>query len=146
MPEGFPPLTLGNQRVLCVVSQKSPGKLVPVMEAFYHSLWVDGNAKIGQPEEFTPILEGVLGKSGAQEILQAVSYNFQVLGGIVYRVCAHSDRQTKQKPSRFCHPTQNKLTGRVPLVFPGLNAPIQRAKPRASGALIISARWPTSWV
>ena len=71
-PEGFPPLTLATERALCAVSVKSPGKLIPTIEALYHSFWVQGNAKIGQVEGFTPVLESVLGKDGTQEILQAV--------------------------------------------------------------------------
>jgi 2-hydroxychromene-2-carboxylate isomerase len=70
--EGFPPLTLGTQRALCAISQKLPNKLVPTIEALYHSFWVQGNAKIGQPEGFGPVLESVLGPSDAQEILKAV--------------------------------------------------------------------------
>lgn len=72
MPEGFPPLTLAAQRVLCAISIKSPEKLVPVVDAFYRSMWVDGNGKIGSPEGFGPILEGVLGKNAAQEIMAEV--------------------------------------------------------------------------
>lgn len=72
MPEGFPPLTLAAQRVLSAISLKSPEKLVPAIDTFYRSFWVDGNAKIGQPEGFVPVLEGLLGKNGAEEILKAV--------------------------------------------------------------------------
>ncbi|KAB8239719.1 putative 2-hydroxychromene-2-carboxylate isomerase [Aspergillus alliaceus] len=71
-PEGFPPLTLATGRALCAVSLKSPGKLVSTIEAFYDSFWVQGNAKIGQVEGFTPVLEKVFGKDGAQEILGAM--------------------------------------------------------------------------
>lgn len=70
--EGFPPLTLGTQRALCAITQKQPNKLVPIIEALYHSFWVQGNAQIGKPEGFGPVLESVLGKNGAQEILTAV--------------------------------------------------------------------------
>ena len=72
MPEGFPPLTLAAQRVLSAISLKSPEKLVPAIDTFYRSFWVDGNAKIGQPEGFVPVLEGLVGKNGAEEILKAV--------------------------------------------------------------------------
>ncbi|KAL4890955.1 thioredoxin-like protein [Aspergillus ambiguus] len=72
-PEGFPPLTLGTQRALCAISQKLPNKLVPTVEALYHSFWAQGNAKIGQPEGFAPVLEKVLGKTDAQEILSAMN-------------------------------------------------------------------------
>lgn len=65
-------VTLPAQRALCAIAQKRPNQLVPAIEAFYRALWVDGNAKIGQPEGFGPVLEKVLGQSGAQEILQAV--------------------------------------------------------------------------
>lgn len=73
MPEGFPPRTLGVQRALCAISHKSPAKLPSVIEALYRSFWVTGNPKIGEPEGFTPVLESVLGKQDAQEILAAVS-------------------------------------------------------------------------
>lgn len=71
-PEGFPPRTLGVQRALCALSLKSPAKLPTVIEALYRSFWVDRNAKIGEPEGFTPVLERVLGKQETQEILSAV--------------------------------------------------------------------------
>lgn len=72
MPEGFPPLTLAVQRVLCAISLNSPEKLVPATDALYRSFWVDGNSKIGQPEGFIPVLEGVLGKNAAEEVLKTV--------------------------------------------------------------------------
>lgn len=72
MPEGFPPLTLATQRVLSAISLKSPESLVPATDALYRSFWVDGNAKIGQPEGFIPVLEGLLGKNATEEILKAV--------------------------------------------------------------------------
>ncbi|KAG2420782.1 hypothetical protein HFD88_000396 [Aspergillus terreus] len=71
--EGFPPLTLGTQRALCAISQKLPHKLVPTIEALYYSFWVQGNAKIGQPEGFGPVLESVLGPTDAQEVLKAIN-------------------------------------------------------------------------
>ncbi|KAF9888736.1 hypothetical protein FE257_008311 [Aspergillus nanangensis] len=71
--EGFPPLTLSTQRALCAISQKLPNKLAPTIDALYHSLWVEGNAKIGQPEGFAPVLEKALGSTDAQEILQAMN-------------------------------------------------------------------------
>lgn len=71
-PEGFPPRTLGVQRALCALYGKSPAKLPNVIEALYRSFWVDRNAKIGEPEGFTPVLEKVLGKQETQEVLSAV--------------------------------------------------------------------------
>lgn len=71
-PEGFPPRTLGIQRALCALSQKSPAKLPTVIEALYRSFWIDRNSKIGEPEGFTPVLESVLGKKETQELLSAV--------------------------------------------------------------------------
>lgn len=44
-------------------------------DALYHSFWVEGNAKIGQPEGFLPVLERVLGKDGAGEVFKAVCLN-----------------------------------------------------------------------
>ncbi|BDD58571.1 hypothetical protein MAP00_003838 [Monascus purpureus] len=70
-PEGFPPLTLATQRALCAISLKWPDKFIPVTDALYHSFWVEGNAKIGQPEGFLPVLERVLGKDGAEEVFKA---------------------------------------------------------------------------
>lgn len=65
-------MTLAVQRVLCAISIKAPEKLVPATEAFYRAIWVEGNAKVGQPEGFVPVLEGLVGKNSAQEILAAV--------------------------------------------------------------------------
>jgi 2-hydroxychromene-2-carboxylate isomerase len=73
-PEGFPPRTLTVQRALCVVSQKAPAKLSSVIEAVYHSFWVQSNSKIGEPAGFTPVLESVLGQQATNEVLSAVSY------------------------------------------------------------------------
>lgn len=72
-PEGFPPRTLAVQRALCVVSQKAPAKLPSVIEALYHSYWVQSNSKIGEPAGFTPVLESVLGQQDTKDILSAVS-------------------------------------------------------------------------
>ncbi|KAJ5810297.1 2-hydroxychromene-2-carboxylate isomerase [Penicillium pulvis] len=69
MPDGFPIKTLAVQRALCSVAQKAPTKLASVIEALYHSLWVERNSKIGEPEGFAPILEAILGKQSTQEIL-----------------------------------------------------------------------------
>ncbi|KAL2006988.1 hypothetical protein VTN00DRAFT_8426 [Thermoascus crustaceus] len=71
MPEGFPPLTLGVQRALCAISLLSPHKLTSAIDALYHSFWVDANTAIGKPEGFMPVLERVLGKEGAEEVLRA---------------------------------------------------------------------------
>ena len=72
MPEGFPPLTLAAQRALSAISLKYPEKLIPTLEAFYGTFWVEGNSKVSQPEGFVPVLENVLGKNATQEVLQAV--------------------------------------------------------------------------
>ncbi|KAE8147701.1 thioredoxin-like protein [Aspergillus avenaceus] len=73
VPEGFPPVTLATQRALSAISLKSPGKLIPTIEALYDSFWAQGNIKIGQLEGFSPVLEKVFGNSGAQEILKAMN-------------------------------------------------------------------------
>lgn len=70
-PEGFPPLTLGVQRALCAISLRSPTKLTDAVDALYRSFWVDSNTAIGNPEGFMPVLEKVLGKEGADEVLKA---------------------------------------------------------------------------
>lgn len=72
-PENFPPLTLATQRVICAVSAQSESKTIAVLDALFHSFWVDGNGKIGQPEGFMLVLEQVLGKDDAAQFLQAVS-------------------------------------------------------------------------
>lgn len=72
-PEGFPPRTLTVQRALCVVSQQAPTKLPSVIEALYHSFWVQSNSKIGEPEGFTPIFESVLGQEATKDVISAVS-------------------------------------------------------------------------
>lgn len=73
-PAGFPPLTLAPQRALCAISQKAPERFVPAVEALFRSFWVEGKSRIGQPEGFGPVLEKVLGKEGADEILKAVCF------------------------------------------------------------------------
>lgn len=73
-PEGFPPRTLAVQRALSVVSQKDPAKLPSVIEALYHSFWVQSNSKIGEPAGFTPVFESVLGEQATKDVLAAVSY------------------------------------------------------------------------
>lgn len=72
-PEGFPPRTLAVQRALCVISQKTPAKLPSVIEALYHSFWVQSNSKIGDPAGFAPVIENVLGQEATKEVLSAVS-------------------------------------------------------------------------
>jgi 2-hydroxychromene-2-carboxylate isomerase len=72
-PEGFPPRTLAVQRALCVVSQKTPTKLPSVIEALYHSFWVQSNFKIGEPAGFAPIIASVLGQDATKEVLSVVS-------------------------------------------------------------------------
>ena len=71
-PAGFPSLTVAPQRALCAISQKAPERFVPAVEALFQSYWVEANSQIGQPEGFGPVLEKVLGKEGAQQILNAV--------------------------------------------------------------------------
>ncbi|CAL5873738.1 uncharacterized protein PFLUO_LOCUS8020 [Penicillium psychrofluorescens] len=71
-PEGFPVRTLAVQRAMCAVSQKSPEKVESVIDALYRSFWVERNSKIGGPDGFTPILEDVLGKQKAQDVLSAM--------------------------------------------------------------------------
>jgi 2-hydroxychromene-2-carboxylate isomerase len=73
-PDGFPIRTLAVQRALCALSQKAPATLPSVLEALFDSFWVDRNSKVGEPEGFVPILESVLGKQSAQEILSAVGF------------------------------------------------------------------------
>jgi 2-hydroxychromene-2-carboxylate isomerase len=72
-PDGFPPRTLAVQRALCVVSQKTPAKLPSVIEALYHSFWVQSNSKIGEPAGFAPVIESVLGQEDTKNVLSAVS-------------------------------------------------------------------------
>lgn len=72
MPKGFPPQTLAVQRAVCAVSVLSPNNLIPCLDALYHSFWVDGNADIGKPEGFLPVLEKTLGGETAEEVLKAV--------------------------------------------------------------------------
>ena len=73
-PEGFPMRTLGVQRTLCAVLKKAPANLPAVIEALFRSYWVDRNFTIGEPDGFAPVLETVLGKENAQEILSSVSH------------------------------------------------------------------------
>ncbi|GLI78936.1 hypothetical protein PoHVEF18_007258 [Penicillium ochrochloron] len=72
-PEGFPPRTLAVQRALCVVSQKTPAKLPSVIEALYHSFWVQSNSKIGEPAGFAPVIESVLGQEDTKDVLSAMT-------------------------------------------------------------------------
>jgi 2-hydroxychromene-2-carboxylate isomerase len=72
-PKGFPFRTLSAQRALCAISQKAPEKLAPVIGALFHAVWVEGNTAIGEPDGFAPLIESVLGKQEAHEILSAVS-------------------------------------------------------------------------
>ena len=69
-PPGFPPITLHVQRALCAVEIAKPDKLADCLDALYQSFWVEGNANIGKPEGFGPVLERVLGKDGAAEIMK----------------------------------------------------------------------------
>ena len=72
-PKGFPFRTLAVQRALCAISQKAPEKLVPVIGALFHAVWVEGSTTIGEPDGFAPVLESVLGKQDTLEIMSAVS-------------------------------------------------------------------------
>lgn len=74
-PAGFPPKTLPVQRALCAISQKYPSKLADTIEALYRSFWVDNNPNIGDVEGFRPVLESVLGRDGAGEVLSAVCFD-----------------------------------------------------------------------
>lgn len=94
MPDGFPIKTLAVQRALCSVAQKAPAKLASVIEALYRSLWIERNSKIGEPEGFAPILEGILGKQATQEILSAVS--FLVFHFVTFNNLPASTRSLKQ--------------------------------------------------
>jgi 2-hydroxychromene-2-carboxylate isomerase len=78
-PEGFPVRTLAVQRALCVVSQKTPTKLPSVIEALYHSFWVQSNSKIGEPAVFAHVIESVLGQGDTKEVLSAVSFESSCL-------------------------------------------------------------------
>jgi 2-hydroxychromene-2-carboxylate isomerase len=72
-PKGFPFRTLSTQRALCAISQRAPEKLAPVIGALFHALWVEGNTAVGEPDGFAPLIESVLGKQEAHEIVSAVS-------------------------------------------------------------------------
>ncbi|KAJ5175257.1 uncharacterized protein N7482_001134 [Penicillium canariense] len=72
-PDGFPPRTLAVQRALAAISHKSPAKLPLVIEALWHSFWVESNSKIGEPAGFTPVLDGVLGQQATEEVLSAIT-------------------------------------------------------------------------
>ena len=69
-PPGFPPVTIHVQRALCAVEIAQPANLADCYDALYQSFWVEGNGNIGKPQGFGPILERVLGKDGAAEIMQ----------------------------------------------------------------------------
>ncbi|OJJ44631.1 hypothetical protein ASPZODRAFT_134712 [Penicilliopsis zonata CBS 506.65] len=70
-PDGFPTPTLSVQRALCAVSKRHPAHFAQTIEELYQSYWVEGNARIGQPEGFLPVLEKVLGTEVAHEVLKA---------------------------------------------------------------------------
>ncbi|KAJ6180503.1 hypothetical protein N7519_010964 [Penicillium mononematosum] len=72
-PKGFPFRTLSAQRALCAISQKAPEKLAPVIGALFHAVWVEGNTAIGEPDGFAPLIESVLGKQEAHEIMSAMN-------------------------------------------------------------------------
>ncbi|KAJ5373902.1 hypothetical protein N7517_005908 [Penicillium concentricum] len=72
-PKGFPFRTLTVQRALCAISQKAPGKLATVIGALFHAVWVEGNTAIGEPDDFAPVIESVLGKQETLDILAAMN-------------------------------------------------------------------------
>ncbi|KAJ5964416.1 uncharacterized protein N7479_004292 [Penicillium vulpinum] len=72
-PKGFPFRTLSVQRVLCAISQKAPENLAPVIGALFHAIWVEGSTTIAEPEGFTPVIESVLGKQEAHEMISAMN-------------------------------------------------------------------------
>lgn len=72
-PKGFPIRTLYVQRALCAISQRNPAQLADVIGALFHAFWAEGNTTVGEPEGFTPLLEGILGKEETQQVLVAVS-------------------------------------------------------------------------
>lgn len=72
-PKGFPFRTVPVQRALCVISQKAPEKLAPVIGALFHAVWVEGNTTMGEPDGFVPVLESELGKQETLEVMSAVS-------------------------------------------------------------------------
>ncbi|KAJ5446300.1 HCCA isomerase/glutathione S-transferase kappa [Penicillium cf. griseofulvum] len=72
-PKHFPFGTLSVQRALCVISQKAPGKLAPVIGVLFHAAWVEGSTDIGKPDHFAPVIEGILGKQGTLEIMSAMN-------------------------------------------------------------------------
>lgn len=146
-------MTLAPQRALCAISQKKPDQLAPAIGALYHSFWVEGNAKIGQVEAFQPVLEKVLGKDGTQDILAAVGSPFPVppqshLGTWIFPVSSVAltpPRRTNQKSSPSCRRSRIRRSSPARSAFRGSNALIARARPKDSGALIISGRLLIFW-
>lgn len=143
MPDGFPVKTLAVQRALCSVAQKAPSKLPSVIEALYHSLWIERNSKIGEPEVFVPVLEAILGKQTTQEILSAVS--FLVFHFVTLNNWPASTRRLKQISKPFWIQTQITLSRLGLLVSHGLSALTQMATRRDSGVSIILDKWLTFW-
>ncbi|CAG8090075.1 unnamed protein product [Penicillium salamii] len=72
-PKGFPIRTLYVQRALCAISQRNPAQLADVIGALFHAFWAEGNTTVGEPEGFTPLLEGILGKEETQQVLVAMN-------------------------------------------------------------------------
>lgn len=73
VPEGFPVLTLTIMRALCYVQIKYPDELVRCVDVLYQSFWVEANSKVGKPEGFGLILEKVLGKEKAEDVLKGLA-------------------------------------------------------------------------
>ncbi|KAI9877500.1 MAG: hypothetical protein M1830_003761 [Pleopsidium flavum] len=69
MPEGFPPSTLGIQRVLCALVLMAPDKILETLSALYQAFWVDRKA-IQKPAHLLPVLERVLGEKMAKEVME----------------------------------------------------------------------------
>ena len=62
------------ERALAAVSAQYPQKLTPCIDALYEAYWVKGvDGNMEKPEGFGPVLEQVLGKDVATEIIQKVS-------------------------------------------------------------------------
>ena len=69
-PKGFPPLTLSTMRSISALSISQPDKVVPAFDALYNSFWVDNNYNVGKPEGYGPVLEALLGKEQAADVMK----------------------------------------------------------------------------
>lgn len=78
LPANFPPQTLHVERVLAALelspspspSSSSSALLADALDALFLCFWVEGNADIGKPETFGPVLEKALGEEVAQKALR----------------------------------------------------------------------------